>query len=144
MRNIAIVIFLLVAGAMFTVSALAVGKFDSYHARVLFFFNEAKQRKEGSILAQKGQSQVEDAIRFYLLALLSRPANGNMRPIFDGLAHVRAVHLLPHQSVVVVTWPEIVHFRGDLTLDMELVEYGLNFNFPELAPFSLVIDKGIA
>ncbi|NIZ46732.1 hypothetical protein PVA44_04430 [Entomospira nematocerorum] len=143
MKIMGIALFSLLSMVMFSVSAYGVWRFDGYHARVLFLYNDVQQQAEGVILPQKRQQSIRDEINLYLFALLSNPLNANYRAIFHGDANVDAVYILPDTTVVVLSH---ANNREDITgqyeKDMQLIERGLEFNFPQMAPFMIVLHDG--
>ncbi|NIZ40794.1 hypothetical protein PVA45_04665 [Entomospira entomophila] len=139
-KMMGIALFSLLVIAMFSVSAYGVWKFDGYHARVLFLYNDVQQQAEGVILPQKRQQSVRDEIDLYLFTLLSNPLNANYQAIFHGNASVDAVYMLPHNTVVVLYHPDYDDAAN--TEDISLVERGLEFNFPQVAPFTIVLHNG--
>lgn len=142
MKAVAVICFGVLVSLMLIVSSLALGRSGRYHTRTLFFFNEVSQRKEGVFLVQKHQKSKEDDVKIYLSALLHKPLDVNLRPLFTGNVDVHSVYILDGKSVVSLTWPNDLQFKDNISESMSLIEYSLNFNFPRLKPFSVVINGG--
>jgi hypothetical protein len=133
------VLFAGIACGMFTISALALAKSDSYHARVLFFYSDVRERQEGVILAQKRQVSLEAELELYLFALLSAPLDGNMRANLEGMASLHSLYLLDEKSVVAISYSG-TRPLAELAPDLKLIEYALSVNFPSIKPFEIIFS----